>query len=80
MYPIIGCNFIDRPLPPERFQDHLGFELPTVPLPLYGHRFPCSLKALTHLPYSVVHFLGYIILFDRCDLPCEDPHVTLGPR
>jgi hypothetical protein len=40
MYSIIRRNFIDRPFPPQRFQDHLGFALPTVLSPLYSHRLP----------------------------------------
>jgi hypothetical protein len=61
MHPIIRGNFIDRPFPTERFQDHFRFELPTLLPPLYGHQFLLP-EALTHLTYSVVHFLGYIIV------------------
>jgi hypothetical protein len=64
MHPIIRGNFIDRPFPTERFQDHFRFELPTLLPPLSGHQFLLP-EALTHLTYSVVHFLGYIIFYER---------------
>jgi transposase len=60
MYPIVCSNFMKPAFPTERLQDYLRLEFATMLPPLHGHRFRLP-QARTHLTYSLVHFLGYII-------------------
>src|SRR5256714_14771765 len=60
--PIVCGNLIDRPFPTDRLERHFRLERTTVLPSLYRHRLVLSHR-LTHLTYSVVQFLGSIILF-----------------